>query len=192
MHPYYGLVSPLMAKNIAHLQDTICNTFVLLTMFCRCPVIWGTKHRLLLRVSTGFLISFGLKVLSFTPQTCENIREVKRWAFPPCRWSYLKSRLRCLDLSLLLLPSLFWPSFSLSPPLFLNCVPCLWQMGVICLCELPITRCAWDTYHSKWGCFVLTCNTSSILLLLLPFFSSIFSFHCSGISVPADSHHGSS
>lgn len=53
-----------------------------------------------------------------------------------------------------------------SPPL--NCVPCLRQMGVICLCELPITRRARDTYHSKWGCHPptphpLTHNASSIL-----------------------------
>lgn len=68
-------------------------------------------------------------------------------------------------------PSFFSPL--LSRPFFLNCVPRLWQMAVICLCELPITQSVRDTYHSEWGCIVQSCNTSSLLspLSFLPFFS---------------------
>lgn len=44
-------------------------------------------------------------------------------------------------------------------------------MGVICLCELPITLSARDTYHSEWACVVLSCNTSSI--------SSVLCYVCS-------------
>lgn len=67
-----------------------------------------------------------------------------------------------------------------TPPTAHNCVPCFWQMRVICLCELPITCRTRDTYHSKWGCF-----PPPFLLFLLS--SSSF-----GVHVPADSHHGSS
>lgn len=52
-------------------------------------------------------------------------------------------------------------------------------MGVICLCELPITCRARDTYHSKRGC-------SPLFLLFLLSTSSF------GVHVPGDSHHGSS
>lgn len=65
-----------------------------------------------------------------------------------------------------------------TPPTAHNCVPCFWQMRVICLCELPITCRTRDTYHSKWGCF------PPLLLFLLS--SSSF-----GVHVSADSHHRS-
>lgn len=73
----------------------------------------------------------------------------------------------------------------------LNCVPCLRQMGVICLCELPITRRTRDTYHSKWGCHPPTPWRTTPLLFFLLFLLFLW-LPLQQRRVPADSYHGSS
>lgn len=86
-------------------------------------------------------------------------------------WNHGSSSQRSTSISLL-----SSSSSSFSHSFFLNCVHCLWQIGVICLCELPITRSVRDTYHSEWSCVVLSCNASSLLFYSPPFFSFLFSF----------------
>lgn len=77
LHPYCYLISLVILRNVAHLHATICSTFRVIDRGSQAPYNLRNQ-RLLLCNTTGFLISFGLKVILSTLQTCETIKWGKK------------------------------------------------------------------------------------------------------------------